>query len=205
MKRVFTLLLAVLLTAACAVTALAEPYDTSYYLVNDYCELLEEEEVETLDEKACEALVDLKFDFPICLVELEGEQDIEDFAEWFYEGFGYGDEHDGILLTIDFSQYEYILTPVGRGELIFDDETLDKLDEATLEALTDEDKTWAESLDAYLDAAIAIVAASDIAPSAGTETPPDTTTPSVGGGAPTKTQENGGTAAAPSVGAQAPQ
>jgi|GEM_PF-762631 len=161
-KRFLAILLTVLLAAALAVPAAAagwtsDQWDTSLRRVNDFIDVLTDEEADALNEKACDAIDPHEFDFVVVLCsadDYEGDE-LLDYATTLYEnnGLGYGDTKDGVILLVDMDNYEYVLTGFGRGYYVFgDDAVFDKVSGDFVDTFN-ENGSIAEAIDAFLDSA----------------------------------------------------
>jgi len=121
-KLLFFLGCALLLALPCR----AAEYNEELWRLNDYVELLTEDEQYELEDIAYGAVEELRFDFPICINDNYGEDTLEEFGEWFYErnAYGYGDNRDGVLLIVATDTGEAEVLGFGpRGEEIFGGET----------------------------------------------------------------------------------
>ena len=74
---------------------------------------------------------------------------IQDFADDYYDynGFGYGDTHDGIILLLvvgaEAGNRDYTIVMTGRGETIFDDDAVYAIEDDILPALRSSNYTTA--------------------------------------------------------------
>lgn len=132
MKKLLACLFALCLTLCCATAVFADDdLRTDIYRVNDYYGWLTDDEVDALDEIYVDFARTYRMDLSVCVLE-ERSQDfstLADFNEWFYDhnGFGYGDTHDGLLLTLDFGGGELELDAYGQAQQVFNSATLDEL------------------------------------------------------------------------------
>lgn len=126
MKRLFAVLISVLLCLSLilCVSASEEP---GRRLV-DNADILDSEEEARLNSKLDRISEDRNFDVVILTtLDLDGQEDILEYAEDFYEAGGYG--KNGIILVRkagDSPQYGYLT--LGKGNKIFDDDAFDTLD-----------------------------------------------------------------------------
>ena len=126
MKRLFAVLISVLLCLSLilCVSASEEP---DRRLV-DNADILDSEEEAGLNSKLDQISEDRNFDVVILTtLDLDGQDDILEYAEDFYEAGGY--RKNGIILVRkagDSPQYGYLT--LGKGNKIFDDDAFDTLD-----------------------------------------------------------------------------
>ncbi len=108
-----------------------EEWNASLYRINDYCELLSEDEVIEFDTRICSAIDELKCDFVFCLIPTEkrGDSTLDEYNDVIYEtnGMGYGSDRTGIMLTIDNDTNDYHLSTYGEARTIFSEEELTAL------------------------------------------------------------------------------
>ena len=117
MKRIFLLLLALLLIA---LPALAEQR------VFDEAGLLSASTESALEEAIQEIRSRYAFDVVVVTVPHTNNRDIQYFAADFYDygGFGFNSTHDGILFIISSSTRKYYILNTGTAEGIFSDSVL---------------------------------------------------------------------------------
>ena len=98
----FLLAMLVCLSLVIPVYADTEGFAEEYYRLNDMAELLSDNEDQELQTRLDEVSQRQKFDVTITTTwDLEGFS-VKDYADTFYENckFGYGSNHDGIMLLI---------------------------------------------------------------------------------------------------------
>ncbi len=156
MKKIVSLLLVVILCATLAITVCASEADEQFIFDNadilaDYDETLLHQKLSKISKTHQAQLIVMTID------SLDGEN-IDTYLESTYDtlGFGYGQNHDGVLLLICMGTRQWrILSNGFAGEAINPD-TIDKIGEAFTSDLTDGDyakaiKTFANECDYYLD------------------------------------------------------
>ncbi len=134
MKKLLSLVFCALIIISFSVTAFAYDYsgDGRTALVNDFADLLSQEDEDTLNYKL-EQLSELySCEVAILTVNSTDGKDITEFADDYYDynGFGYGDNDDGIMLVVDMGGREYATTTHGVAIEIFTDYNLSQLDNA---------------------------------------------------------------------------
>lgn len=124
MKKIFCFLICALMTAGLCVSACAYDYGTEERdaLVNDFAGLMSSEDAETLNSKL-EQLSEL-FECEVAVLTLNSANyDLVEYADDYYDynGFGYGENDDGIMLAVDMGAREYVITTHGSAISIFND------------------------------------------------------------------------------------
>ena len=119
MKKIVMLLLTLMLCATLVTTA----YASQEYLVYDQAELLTNRQEESLTEQLQE--ISRTYDAQILIVTLDSAEgpDLDEYTEALYEAmdFGYGKNHDGVLLLVCMNPRQYrILTNGFAGDAIGD-------------------------------------------------------------------------------------
>lgn len=143
-KRLFTLLLAVLLCAALALPVFAADEGHPLRLVDEIGLLSPQENARILTRLNT---LSNENDFDIVIVLMSADEvgsDTKGYADWYYESHGYGmgsDGESGILLLIapDGNRVNYAYTTYGKDSRPFDDDALDRLDDAFLPDLRERD------------------------------------------------------------------
>ncbi|MDO4845160.1 MAG: TPM domain-containing protein [Oscillospiraceae bacterium] len=164
MKR-FLRLLPLLLIAALTLSSFCladeeSPYRTNIWRVNDFADLLTEAQVSDLDDKIVEKIERYQFDLPICLGSGYGEDTLEEFSEWFYphNEFGYGEDKEGLLLAVDTTKKEAVVTAFGPiCRLLYPEADCgriagDFMASYLVDGCADAIETYLTSVDAYLAA-----------------------------------------------------
>ncbi len=156
MKKIISLLLVLMLCASFAITAYAAEAEESFIIDNadllaDYDEILLEQKLSRISEAYQAQLIVMTIDF------LDGKT-IDTYLESTYDtqGFGYGQNHDGVLLLVCMETREWrILSNGFAGEAITPD-IIDKIGDAFTSDLTDGNyasafKTFANKCEYYLE------------------------------------------------------
>ena len=108
-----------------------EAWNPSLYRINDYCDLLSDDEITEFDTRICGVIEDLKCDFVFCLIPdaNRGEATLDEYNDIIYEknGMGYGSDKTGIMLTIDNDTNEYHVSTYGEAKTIFSEAELTEL------------------------------------------------------------------------------
>lgn len=158
MKRnVFTLLLALMLLLSLSIPALAKESNPPY--VVDNAGLLATEEVEELNEKIQSMRGELEIDIVIVTVLGTGAKNVQEYADDFYDdfGYGYGENRSGILLLLDMQAREWYMSTCGDAIYIFTDYGLEQLGDTIVPWLSSGDydqafEYWLNDLPAYVEA-----------------------------------------------------
>lgn len=125
-------------------------------LVDD-ADLLESYEEEILLEQLDEISEDWQFDVVVVTADDLNGRSAEEYAENFYDfyGYGMGPDRDGALLLVSMEEREWYITTTGSGMWILGDDELDTVSEAFLPDLSDGNyleafETYAEWCDLFL-------------------------------------------------------
>lgn len=112
-----------------------------FYLVNDYEELLTEEQFNTLETKLTDISEKYQVAVHVTTVESFDEKSAMEFADDFYDysGLGYGENCDGLMLLVSKNEGEWWITTTGYGITAFTDAGLDYIEEAFVPYLSDGD------------------------------------------------------------------
>lgn len=134
MKKIISLIICTFLVFTFSLTALAYDYSDGgrTALVNDLAQLISDEDESTLNYKL-EQLSELyECEVAILTVNTTDGMDITEYSDDFYDynGFGYGENDDGIMLVIDMGGREFAITTHGTGIDIFTDYNLSQLEAA---------------------------------------------------------------------------
>lgn len=107
-KRIFSILLILLLCALCSFTAVAETSTESQFLY-DNGDLLSESEELALQESLKKVSETHQAQLVIATMDTLEDLDIDEFVEFAYDtwGLGYGENHDGVLLLVCMDPREY--------------------------------------------------------------------------------------------------
>ncbi len=128
MKKIFTVLISVLLLLSFSFCAFS--YDYGYgartALANDLAQLMSLEDTQTLNAKLEQVSELYECEIAVLTVNSTDGKDITAFADDYYDynGFGYGENADGIMLVVDMDMREYAITTCGEAIFIFDDYSL---------------------------------------------------------------------------------
>ncbi len=153
MKRFITLWLAVILVSVLAVTVCAADLprfvDNAGIISDEHAAQL----LEYLDEKSAE----LEFDIVAVIEDSINGEDVRSYADDYfdYNGFGYGYEHDGILLLIVMDTREWAFSTTGLGITIFSDGDLEQLEDAMVGELSS--GNYAQGVYNYAQCAVRVV------------------------------------------------
>ena len=132
MKRFLTLIIFSLFLIALPLSASAYEYGDGgrTALINDLAELLDEDAEFTLNSKL-EQISELnECEVAILTVNTTDGMDITEYSDDFYDynGFGYGENDDGIMLVINMGTREFATTTHGTAIDIFTDYNLSQLE-----------------------------------------------------------------------------
>lgn len=132
MKKLLSFILCTLLAVTLTVTAFAYDYSDSARtsLVNDFAQLIPDDDEITLNSKLEQISEIYECEVAILTVNSTDGQDITPFADDYYDynGFGYGENDDGIMLVINMGTREFAITTHGTGIDIFTDYNLLQLE-----------------------------------------------------------------------------
>lgn len=153
-KRIISILTAILLCFSLSIFASAQVSDRTLGLVEDYADLMTDEEETLLTEKL-EAFCD-KYQMEIAVVTINdlGGKTARDFADDFYDynGYGYGENDDGLLaLYVDGAagEREIYITTHGKAISKITDADIDYITDVMIMYLSDGDYAWA--FEAFVD------------------------------------------------------
>lgn len=134
--------------------------DESYNQVIDEADLLSDEEESDLNITINEIIDTYDFDAVILTVPSLNGAEVEAYADDYYDqnGYGVGDDRDGILFLISMEERDYYTSTCGYGIKVFTDYGIEKLNEKISPYLSDGDyyEGFAKYLSMtkeYLDAA----------------------------------------------------
>ncbi len=134
MKKLLSLVFCTLIIISFSVTAFAYDYSGNgrTALINDFADLISQDDANTLNNKL-EQLSELySCEVAILTVNSTDGKDITEFADDYYDynGFGYGDNDDGIMLVVDMGGREFAITTHGTAIDIFTDYNLSQVENA---------------------------------------------------------------------------
>ena len=144
-KKLFSLLMALVLCLLCAVPAFAE-----MPLVMDTYELFKPEATAELEQKAQDASAGHGVNVYLLTVADIGGQNVREFAKDWYRSndLGYGEGKSGILFLIALDSRDYVTITYGGGVTAFTDYRIEQIEDAVVPYLSDDD--WAEAASEYL-------------------------------------------------------
>lgn len=130
------------------------PTDRKYDRVVDFAGVIDAQRLSGLIEKADAVSEKYECDVAVAFVQSLGGKYVVDYADDFYDynGYGYGQGDDGILLLISVGDREYATTTYGYGITAFTDYGIEKyLEPNFFEYLRESD--WAGAADAFISGA----------------------------------------------------
>lgn len=154
MKRIFTVILTIILMSFATVTAFAaQDYDTDRQLPRlvDNADILDDSEETSLLKKLDEISERQKFDVVVVTVDsLEGKT-AEEYADDFYDenGYGVGNDKDGVLLLVSMEDRDWWMSTTGFGITAITDAGIDYISDKFLEYLGDD--KYAKAFDTYAE------------------------------------------------------
>ena len=132
MKKLTVILLSVLILLSLVSTAFAYDYEEGdrTALVNDLADIIPDYDEETLNYKLEQISEDYECEVALLTVNSTDGYDITAFADDYYDynGFGYGENDDGIMLVVDMGYREFAITTHGTAIDIFTDYNLIQLE-----------------------------------------------------------------------------
>ena len=139
MKRVFSLMLALAMAVVLAVPALAAKEGVPH--VVDNAKLLTADQRRSLENRAASLSRRYQFDFVIVTVGTIGNASAQAYADDYfdYNGYGYGESFDGILLLVSMAQRDWSVSTCGYGEEAFTAYGLEYLMDRVLPPMSDGD------------------------------------------------------------------
>ena len=128
------------------------------YLVFDDADLLSDKEELALTEKLSEISDTYNAQVVVCTINSVDGGDIDEFLEFIYDymEFGYGENHDGVLLLVCMDPQEYRILSNGFAGVAIDSGDIDSIGDAIVSDLSDGDYAaafdeFADQCDYYLD------------------------------------------------------
>ena len=159
-KRFFAILTVILLCFSLSIFASAQENDRTLGLVEDYAELMTDEEEALLTEKF-EAFCD-EYEMEIAVVTINdlGGKSAMEYADDFYDynGYGYGENDDGLLaLYVDGAEgeREIYITTHGKAISKITDADIDYITDLMIMYLAEGDYAWA--FETFVDEATDVV------------------------------------------------
>lgn len=150
-KKLFALLLALVLSLSCAVPAFAANIDRSRIV--DGAELLTDDEVSVLSDLLDEISTRQQMDIVVMTSDdLQGYDTATECADELYDycGYGYGDDKDGIMLFISMDDRDWAISTCGRAIEVFGEYDCDYIADEIVPYLSDGDYAAAFELFAQL-------------------------------------------------------
>ena len=134
MKKLTVVLLSLLMLFCLTASVSAYTYEDGdrTALVNDFADLIPDSDEETLNYKLEQISESYECEVAVLTVNSADGYDITAFADDYYDynGFGYGENDDGIMLVIDMEYREFAITTHGTAIDIFTDYNLTQLENA---------------------------------------------------------------------------
>lgn len=128
------------------------------YLVFDEADLLNEFEELALEENLADLSSKHGAQILVCTIESLGSADIDEYLNYLYDEmeFGYGDDHDGVLLLVCMDPREYRILSNGFAGVAIDSSDIDRIGDKIVSDLSDGDyaaafDVFVEQCDYYLD------------------------------------------------------
>ena len=147
MKKISCLLFSLLLFVSFCISALAYDYAAGdrTALLNDKADLIPYEDEEVLNYKLEQISDTYKCEIAVLTVNSTDNKDITAFSDDYfdYNGFGYGENDDGIMLVVDMGSREFAITTHGKAISIFTDYDLYALESKFTPLLTEGNYTSA--------------------------------------------------------------
>lgn len=121
------------------------------YLVFDEAELLNDSEELALEEKLADLSSKHDAQIVVCTIESMDGGDIDEFLNYLYDemGFGYGQNHDGVLLLVCMDPREYRILSNGFAGEAIDSGDIDSIGDVIVSDLSDGD--YAAAFDGFAD------------------------------------------------------
>ena len=121
------------------------------YLVYDEAELLNDPDELALEEKLADLSSKYDAQIVVCTIESMDGGDIDGFLGYLYDemGFGYGENHDGVLLLVCMDPREYRILSNGFAGEAIDSGDIDSIGDVIVSDLSD--GNYAEAFEAFAD------------------------------------------------------
>lgn len=166
-KRIAAILSALLLLlAAVPVFAFGDTgWKSNLLRMNDLSDVMQQEDIDELNSRACGAVEQYKFDFVLITfrsdMRADGDTDAE-YVKYLYtnNGLGYGENSDGVLMAVNTDTNYFVLESFGRGTQIFDDDAFTETASAANSAFVT--GGLKDAFSAFLDEATGIVSVSSV-------------------------------------------
>lgn len=159
-KRFFAILTVILLCFSLSIFASAQENDRTLGLVEDYAELMTDEEEALLTEKFEAFCDEYKMEIAVVTINDLGGKSAMEYADDFYDynGYGYGENDDGLLaLYVDGAEgeREIYITTHGKAINEITDADIDYITDVMIMYLSDGDYAWA--FETFVDEATDVV------------------------------------------------
>ncbi|MDD5805428.1 TPM domain-containing protein [Blautia sp. HCP3S3_H10_1] len=134
--------------------------ESDFSFVLDEADLLSSDEESQLLDKLESVSADYDFDVAVATVQSINGMEMNKFTDVFFDenGYGTGDNHDGILFMVSIGDRQWHITTHGYGMTVFNQDGLDYLKEQVEPLLKDEDfygafDTYADQCQLFLEQA----------------------------------------------------
>ncbi len=153
-KRIISILTVILLCFSLSIFASAQGSDRTLGFVEDYADLMTDEEETVLTEKLEAFCDEYKMEIAVVTINNTGGKTARDFADDFYDYncYGYGENDDGLLaLYVDGAEgeKEIYITTHGKAISKITDADIDYITDVMIMYLSDGDYAWA--FEAFVD------------------------------------------------------
>ena len=146
-KKVLSFVLVLILCVSLSAAAFAA---NGARLIDD-ADLLTESEERTLTERLNVISEAYQVDVIIVTVDSTGAMNADEYIEFFYDegGFGYGNDHDGVMLLVAMEERQYRILSNGLGAKAISPSDIDNISDLIAPSLSDED--YAEAFSDFAD------------------------------------------------------
>lgn len=128
------------------------------YFLYDEAELLSDSDEAALEKKLADISGTYNAQIVICTIASMDGGDIDKFDDYLYDtmGFGYGDNHDGVMLLVCMDPREYRILSNGFAGVAIDEDDIDSIGDVIVSDLSDGNyadafEGFADQCDYYLD------------------------------------------------------
>ena len=138
MKKIFTFLMTSLLAMTLLGTVVVNATSVRPSRLEDYADLLTEPEEQALRELLDKKSEELQMDLVVVTTDSTGGKSSEAYADDFfdYNGYGMGENYDGVLLLINMEYREWHISTTGYGMTAIQDSEVDSVAEEMVEYLS---------------------------------------------------------------------
>lgn len=146
-KKLVSVIFALILCLSLSVTAFAA--DTPRLF--DSADLLTSAEESDLQSRMDELSEKFEVEIVIATFESVGEYSVDEFVEVYYDdnGFGYGENKDGVLLLVSMEERDYRILSNGFGAQAISTDDIDRIGENVASYLSDAD--YADAFNTFID------------------------------------------------------